>query len=142
MALPTIQGEFGVVADPEIRYSDKGNAWMKVRGIAKDRVRDQNGGWADGDPLFVDIVIGQGAEHLFESICKGDTVIVTGRLKQRNWEKDGSKQSTMQIQADSVGVSTRWGPARTQRSVESAGPKAAQEVLGAVPVPQGDEPPF
>jgi single-strand DNA-binding protein len=141
MALPGIQGEFGVVADPEIKFSDKGSAWLKIRGIAKDRVRDANGGWADGDPLFIDIIVGNGAEHLYESVCKGDTIIVTGRLKQRNWEKDGTKHSTMQISADTVGVSTRWGTARTQRAIESTS-NPAQVVAQAFDMPQQTEAPF
>jgi single-strand DNA-binding protein len=129
--LPTIHGEFGVVADPELRFSDKGSAWIKVRGIAKDRVRDNTGNWSDGDPLFIDILLsGQSAEHLFESIVKGDTITVTGKLKQREYEKDGEKRTAMEIRADSIGVSVRWGTAKTAKSLESNVSKVAEE-LGA-----------
>lgn len=129
--LPTIHGEFGVVADPELRFSDKGSAWIKVRGIAKDRVRDNTGNWSDGDPLFIDILLsGQSAEHLFESIVKGDTITVTGKLKQREYEKDGEKRTAMEIRADSIGVSVRWGTAKTAKSLESNVSKVAKE-LGA-----------
>lgn len=129
--LPTIHGEFGVVADPELRFSDKGSAWIKVRGIAKDRVRDNTGNWSDGDPLFIDILLsGQSAEHLFESIVKGDTITVTGKLKQREYEKDGEKRTAMEIRADSIGVSVRWGTAKTAKSLDSNVSKVAEE-LGA-----------
>jgi len=108
--LPIINGEFGVVADPELRFSDKGSAWIKVRGIAKDRVRDNTGNWSDGDPLFIDILHGgQAAEHLFESVVKGDTITVTGKLKQREYEKDGEKRTKVEVVAQDVAVSLRWG---------------------------------
>jgi single-stranded DNA-binding protein len=116
MPLPTITGEFGIVADPEIRFGTTGSAWLKVRGIAKDRKPDGKGGFADGDPLFIDIVVNHGAENLYESVVKGDSVIVTGKLKAR--EHEG--KTYYEIRADSVGVSTRWNPAKTAKSSEKA----------------------
>ena len=142
--LPIINGEFGVVADPELRFSDKGSAWIKVRGIAKDRVRDNTGNWSDGDPLFIDILHGgQAAEHLFESITKGDTITVTGKLKQREYEKDGEKRTVMEIRADSIGVSVRWTTAKTPKTLEEAsggGVKAVADALGAEIIEQTEAP--
>lgn len=141
--LPTINGEFSVVMEPEIRFTDKGNAWAKIRCLAKDRVRDSNGNWADGDPLFIDVVVGgKQAQNIIESISKGDLVTVTGRLKQRNWEEDGQKKATVQISADIIGVSTRFEAVRTRRTIEAGGPQAAMDVLGATKVEQSDEAPF
>lgn len=133
--LPPISGEFGIVADPELRFSDKGNAWVKVRCVAKDRVRDSTGAWSDGDPVFIDILVNQGAEHLYESVVKGDTIIVMGKLKQREYEQDGQKRTVYQIAADAVGVSVRWGTAKTQRVLDqSSGIQAVAEALGATEV--------
>lgn len=142
--LPTIHGEFGVVADPELRFSGNGSAWLKVRGIAKDRVRDASGTWSDGDPLFIDIVCNQGAENLFESIVKGDTIIVSGKLKQREYEKDGEKRTVMEVRADSIGVSVRWGTARTPGSVQASGNTVqnAADALGASIVTDSEVAPF
>lgn len=140
--LPFITGEFGVVQEPELRFSDKGSAWIKIRGIAKDRVR-VDGNWTDGDPLFIDIVTSSGAEHLYESIVKGDSIIVSGKLKQREYEKDGQKRTIIEIRADSVGVSTRWGPAKTKAAIDAGGSSAvetAQDMLGATEI--SDAAPF
>lgn len=139
MALPAINGEFGVI-DLDLKFSQKGNAWLKIRGIAKDRVRDTNGAWSDGDPLFIDIVINQGAEHLFESVVKGDSVIVSGKLKQREYEANGQKRTDIQIHADSIGVSTRWAPARTQRSIDANGVTVVKESLGGEIIEQTEAP--
>jgi len=139
MALPVITGEFGVIS-LDLKFSQKGSAWLKIRGIAKDRVRDANGTWGDGDPLFIDIIVNQGSEHLCESVIKGDTVVVTGKLKQREYEIDGQKRVDIQIHADSVGVSTRWAPARSQRSIDANGVATVQESLGGEVIQQTEAP--
>lgn len=117
MSLPTISGEFGVVADPEPSFSEKGNAWLRLRVVAKDRVRDSNGAWTDGEPMFLNcLVFGKQAEHLTDSIAKGDSIMVTGRLKPNKWtDKDGVEHNDVQIHADEIGVSVRWGTAKTTR---------------------------
>ncbi len=142
--LPLVSGEFGVVADPEIRFSNAGKAWLKIRGKAADRTKDSNGNWGDGDPIFIDIIVGNGAENLAESIVKGDSIVVMGKLKMREYEKNGERHVAYSISADSIGPSTRWGSAKTAKSLEATPPAAkavetAAEILGAVQV---DEIPF
>jgi single-strand DNA-binding protein len=78
---------------------------------------------------------------LFDSIVKGDTIMVIGKLKQREYEKDGEKRTVMEIRADSIGVSTRWGPAKTVASLAaSGGAAAAKDALGAVEIEQTEAP--
>jgi len=119
--LPTISGEFGVVKEPEIKFTDKGTAWAKIRCSAKDRKRDAQGNWTDADPLYINIIVGNGAENLIESVLPGDSIVVTGRLKMREYEVDGQKKQEYQIAADTVGVSMRWNTAKTPRMIESQG---------------------
>ena len=123
--LPVITGEFGVVKDPEIRFTDNGRSWVKVRCSAKDRKRDAQGNWTDADPLFIDIIIGSEAENFVESIRVGDSIIVKGRLKMRQYEVDGGKRTDYQITADEVGVSLRWNTAKTPRALEESGGSVA-----------------
>lgn len=133
MALPLIYGEFGVVMDPSMTISEKGNAMLRLRGIAKDRVRDANGTWADGDPMFIDIVVlGKVGENLFESVGKGDTIMVSGKLRSREYEKDGAKQVAYQILAESAAVSVRWKPTR-ETGLENVA--TVKEALGAAEIP-------
>jgi single-strand DNA-binding protein len=45
------------------------------------------------------------AEHLAESLSKGDRVMVTGRLRQRSWEtSEGEKRSVTELEADGCDV--------------------------------------
>lgn len=140
--LPEINGTFGVVADPEIRFSGNGKAWMTMRVVSKDRTRDSNGEWQDGEALFLNcVVFGKWAEHLTDSILKGDTVQIKGRLKPNIWtDKEGVEHRDVQIVADEIGVSVQWGPAKSARMLENSGVSVATAALGATE--QSTEAPF
>lgn len=141
MALPIIHGEFGIVKEPEIKFSNSGNTWLTIRCVAKDRKRDATGNWTDGDTTFIDVVMfGKNAENLVESVSKGDTINVIGKLVQKSWEdNEGNKRSTYQIVAEQVGVSLRWGPAKSgqmigaTRSIETIKAELGAEELEEVP---------
>jgi single-strand DNA-binding protein len=61
------------------------------------------------------------AEHLADSLAKGDRVMVTGRLRQRSWETpEGEKRSVAEIEADEVGASLKFATARVERATERA----------------------
>ena len=111
--LPNIVGEFGVVQEPEIRFNDSGRPWAKIRGVAKDRRRGPSGEWEDGDPCYIDILIGgKQAENIVESVTVGDAIIVSGELTMREYEVDGKKQKGYSIRAKTCGVSVQFTPAR------------------------------
>ena len=135
--LPQVTGEFGVVADPDIKINDKGNAWVKVRGVAKERVRDSNGAWSDGKTCFIDIWIsGKQAEHLADSVVKGDSITVTGRLEFSEYtDKEGNKRTAYRILADVVGISVRWKPVK-------ATAVATMSTKDIAAVFEADSPPF
>jgi single-strand DNA-binding protein len=65
-------------------------------------------------------VWGQYGENVAESIPKGCRVIVTGRLDQRSWEKDGEKRSKVEIVADEVAPSLRWATCQVVKTERQA----------------------
>lgn len=119
--LPLLSGEFGIVKDPELTFSNKGNARLRLRIAAKDRVRDAQGQWSDGDPWYGDLIVwGKTAENLAESIRKGDSIVVAN-AKAEQYEyttTEGEKRTGQNFVADSVGVSMRWSVAKTPRALE------------------------
>lgn len=126
--LPNIHGEFGVVQEPEIRFSDNGRPWAKIRGVAKDRKRGSNGEWEDGDPCYIDIIVGgKQAENIVESVTVGDAIIVSGELTMREYEVDGKKQKGYSIRAKTCGVSVQFTPARPPSKEFAAAPVATEE---------------
>jgi len=72
------------------------------------------------------LCFGKAAENLFESVAKGDSVVVTGKLEQNEWtDQEGNKRTAYRILADSIGVSVRWqstkgAPVRTMTPAEVA----------------------
>ena len=69
-------------------------------GIAvNDRVKKDDQ-WVDESSFFELKLFGKTAEFANEYTRKGDAVLVTGRLKQETWEKDGKKNSKVVVIAD------------------------------------------
>ena len=78
----------------------------------------QDGEWRDGDTSFLRVNVWRDqAEHLADSLSKGDRVMVTGRLRQRSWETpEGDNRSVTEIEADEVGASLKWATAKVERT--------------------------
>ena len=71
------------------------------------------------------------AEHLANSLAKGDRVMVTGRLRQRSWETpEGEKRSVTELEADEVGASLKWATANVERTSNRATASATRAVSG------------
>lgn len=138
--LPSIHGSFGVVADPEPSFSEKGNAWLRLRVVAKDRVRDSNGAWSDGDPMFLNaVVFGKQAENLTDSIAKGDSIVLTGVLAPNKWtDKEGVEHNDVQIKVSEIGVNVMFATAKTPRHMEANGTGSPNQSSTT----QSDEAPF
>jgi single-strand DNA-binding protein len=106
-----------LVDDPELRFTNTGIAVANLRVAVTQRIQ-QDGEWRDGDTTFLKVNVWRGqAEHLADSLTKGDRVMVTGRLRQRSWETpEGEKRSVTEIEADEVGASLKWATAKVERT--------------------------
>ena len=78
------------------------------------------------------------AENFVNSVSKGDTVIVTGRLEQEEFtKKDGTKGKSTKIIAEEIGVSMRWNvwvKDQTERTMAQVG-----QVFPQATVVSGDD---
>ena len=113
-----------LVADPELRFSAAGQPWATFRVASTPRYRDSaSGEWKDGDSLFLTCnVWRQAAENVAESLQRGMRVIVTGRLKQRNYEtKEGEKRTVYEVEVDDIGPSLVNASAKVNRASRSGG---------------------
>jgi single-strand DNA-binding protein len=113
-----------LVADPELRFTASGQPVATFRVASTPRVRDNaSGEWKDGDSLFLTCnVWRQAAENVAESLQRGMRVIVTGRLRQRNYEtKEGEKRTVYEIEVDDVGPSLRSASAKVARANRTEG---------------------
>src|ERR1700722_11769688 len=113
-----------LVADPELRFTSAGQPVATFRIASTPRIRDNaTNEWRDGDSLFLTCnVWRQAAENVAESLQRGMRVIVTGRLKQRNYEtKEGEKRTVYEVEVDDVGPSLRNASAKVNRASRGTG---------------------
>jgi single-strand DNA-binding protein len=136
MPLPRLHGEFNVVMDPETKFLDSGKTMVKLRVVAKTR-KKVDGSWIDGDSSFFNVVVWDPfAANLIEAgASKGDTVFVSGKIRERQFEKDGEKRSSVEIsvgdQDDSIGLSSRWPRRAKSMDNAQANIASAKAALGA-----------
>jgi single-strand DNA-binding protein len=102
---------------PELRFTPQGTAVAGFRLAVTPRLRDGDG-WRDGETSFFRVNVWRDlAEHVAESLSKGDRALVVGRLKLRSWETpEGEKRSVTEVEADEVGASLKFAAAKPQRA--------------------------
>ena len=120
-----------LTADPELRFTPSGQAVANFTVASTTRLLDkQTNEWKDGDTVFLRCSVWrQYAENVAESLTKGIRVIVTGRLKVRQYEtRDGGKGTSVECDVDEVGPALRYATAKVNRVSRS----------DAFAAPQGD----
>lgn len=103
--------------------------------------------WVDASTNWYSVAaFRQLGEHAKASLRSGDSVIVTGRLKIRNWESNGKSGTSIDIDADAIGHDLRWGTSAYLRATRAAnadgGSRAAAEERAdgeSDSAPEGDD---
>jgi single-strand DNA-binding protein len=89
--------------DAELTYTPSGQALAKVGLATSRRWQDKaSGEWQEETEWHNLVIWGKTAENLAQYLTKGKTIYVEGRIKYRNWEKDGVKHYATDIQVDEV----------------------------------------
>lgn len=116
--LPRVTLEGNLCDEPELRFTNQGVAVASLRVACNDRkFNRQSGHWEDAGTTFLKVTVWKTqAENIVESTHRGDAVMVSGRLVQREWtDKDNQRHIEYQVTAEDIGVSTRMSPAPPQR---------------------------
>lgn len=112
--------------DIEMRYTAGGQATCRFGLAVNRRWQDkQTGDWKEETSYFDVVCWRELAENCAESLRSGARVVVSGRLEQRSYEKDGQKRSVVEVVADEVGPSLRWATAavtKTERQSQNGAP--------------------
>jgi single-strand DNA-binding protein len=135
----TITGN--VAADPELRRIGGGVSVVSFRVGSTSRRYDKSAGaWVDGETNWYSVSAFRGlGEHAYQSLRKGHPVIVSGRLTLRTWESGGTKNTSADIEAETIGHDLRWGtanfarPARSQAQTEAPESREGAGESWAVP---------
>lgn len=124
--------------DPEVKYLPSSSAVTDLR-LAVNRQYRTKDGENHEETLFVSVsVFGRAAENCGKYLRKGSSVMIEGRLRLDEWERDGQKQSRLCVTAENVQFLSGRGdgegrPARTAPPEEGAHRPAAPESSGGVP---------
>ena len=94
-----------VATDIRSSHSRDGVPITSFRLASTTRRFERGKGWTDVDTIFVTVVCWRGlAEHAASSFSKGEPVIVTGRLRVRQWTaEDGRSGTAVELEAVAAG---------------------------------------
>ncbi len=104
-------------ADPEVRHLESGAAVARIRMATNESYKDKSGQWQDRTEWH-DVVAWRAlAERAEQSLKKGMTIYVDGKLTHRSWEdKEGNPRRTTEVVANYIRILSR----RDQPSSASA----------------------
>ncbi len=107
-----------ITRDPELRFTPSGQANARLGVAVNRRWQDKGSGeWQEATSFFDVICWRELAENVSESLKRGARVVVTGRLEQRTYEREGGeKRSVVEIIADEVAPSLRWATAKVEKT--------------------------
>lgn len=138
----------GVVAtEPRTITTAEGLAITSFRLASTQRRFDRTSQkWVDGDTNWYTITsFRQLATNSSASVKKGERVLVTGRLRIRDWENGERAGTNIEVEAEALGHDLMWGTAAFSRSISSAPvdrlqDEAGQEAGQAANEPSADAP--
>ena len=115
----TVSGN--LTREPELRNLDSGQSVCSIRIAHNDRRKDASGDWTDVAQYFDVTIWGGVGEYIAKNVSKGQKVVVSGRLKWREWGEQGSKRQAVDIAADSVIPIARASGASADRATAATG---------------------
>lgn len=109
----------GIVATtPRHVQTDEGLDITSFR-LASNRRRydDELQQWVDVDTNWYSVVAFRAlAANAEKSLRKGDRVVVSGRVRIRDWEHDSGSGTSVEVEADALGHDLLWGTTTYTRS--------------------------
>jgi len=107
-----------IVGDPEERTTRGGDAIAAFRlAVSERRFDRERSQWVDGHTSYYAIsVFGDLGKNTLASVRKGERVVVTGRLRLREWENETKRGVSADVTADAIGHDLRWGVTRFERT--------------------------
>lgn len=133
-----------LTSEPELRFVASGAGVANFTIVSTPRTFDkQSNSWKDGDPLFLRCNIWrQSAEHVAESLTRGDRVIVQGRLRQRSYDtKSDEKRTVLELEVDEIGASLKFATVKVSKVERSGGSTGGQRTSGQGARGYDDDPP-
>ncbi len=118
----TITGN--LASDPELKHTAGGVAIASFRvGSGQRRFDRASNAWVDSGTNWYAVSAFRGlAEHVHASLRRGDRVVVSGRLRIRNWDNGTTRGTAVEIDADAVGHDLLWGTSVFTKAARTSAP--------------------
>ncbi|MFF0597329.1 single-stranded DNA-binding protein [Streptomyces antibioticus] len=131
-----------LTADPELKFTASGQALARFTVASTPRTFDRESNqWKDGTSTFFRCAAWRTlAEHVAESLGKGSRVVLSGRIRQHDWQTpEGENRSMLAVEVDEIGASLRFTTVQinAKRATQAAAPAGDDAWSGG-----GAEPPF
>ncbi len=131
MSINRVEMSGNLTRDPELRVTRGGTPVLTFCVAVNERVRQEDGSWADR-PNFIDCAMfGVRAQSLQRYLHRGSKVFVEGRLCWSLWEKDDERRSKVEVIVEDVELASRpqgQQPAETQAQATTPAARAAAAV--------------
>lgn len=118
-----------VATDPEHKRTPAGVAITTFRVASGQRKFDKGtSSWVDsGTNWYTVSTYRRLAEHTFRSLHKRDRVVLTGRLRLKEWDTGAKKGISVEIDADSIGHDLLFGTTTFEKDAASSAPASQGE---------------
>lgn len=123
-----------IVDVPKRRLTESGVSVLNMRvGSTARRFDRETQKWVDGDSLFVNVTCWRSlADNVSRSLVQGDAVVVHGRIFTREYEHNGQRRSSYDMEAQALGPDLTWGRVEYVRTKRDP---ITHEIVDAVPDP-------
>ena len=95
----------------------------KLSVVTSKRKRNDDGTWEDADTTWWNVTVwDKTAEHVADTLQKGDSVIIVGNAVERQWQNEqGETRRRIEINAQSIGLDLRRYSATVNRVARDGG---------------------
>lgn len=100
-----------IATDPRMVGEEQANSFCTFRLASSERRFDRaSGEWVDGQTNWFTVnVFGRLGVNAKDSFQKGERILLSGRLRVRDWRNEARSGTNVEITADALGHELRWG---------------------------------
>lgn len=120
--------------DPDLRSTASGMPVLGFGVAVNDRRKNQQTGEWEDYPNFIDCTMfGARAQSVSRFLSKGSKVVIEGKLRWSQWERDGQKRSKIEVIVDEIEFMTSRNDGAPRAATPMAAPMA-QAPMAAAPM--------
>lgn len=103
MSINSVVISGNLTRDPEVRTTQSGMPVMSLGIAVNDRRKNnQTGEWEDYANFIDCTMFGTRAQNVSQYLSKGQRVMIQGKLRYSQWERDGQKRSKIEVIIDDL----------------------------------------